>query len=239
MRVLIVGAGGHGQVIADILLQMQEDLEDVEPVGYVDDDPKLTGRRILGLPVLGTTYDFGQVEHEAVVVGVGDNATRRWLFEELRNSGERLFTARHPQAVIGRGVVLGEGTVVCAGVVVSTGCTIGANVILNTCCSISHHSRIGDHAHIAPGVRMAGEVTVGEGVFVGIGATILPRKRVGDWNVVGAGSVVCDDVADGVTVAGVPARPLEKLARKRPAADVAEGAAKEVSVQKLDVGRLK
>ncbi len=210
MRVLIVGAGGHGQVVADILLRMGESRGDVEPVGFLDDDPKLAGRSILGLPVLGTTYDIGEVEHEAVIIAIGDNETRRCLFDILRSGGERLFTARHPNTVIAPDVKLGPGSVVCAGAVVSTGSVIGANVILNTSCSVSHHSHVGDHVHVAPGARLGGEVTLGEGVLVGISATVLPRKHVGNWNTVGAGAVVCDDVPGGVTVAGVPARPLER-----------------------------
>jgi len=206
VRILIVGAGSHAQVVADILLRMKERGDAVVPVGYVDDNPALAGQKRLGLPVLGTTGDVGKLAHDAVVVGVGDNDKRMQLFDKLRQSGERFFTARHPQSVVAPDVVLGEGTMVSAGVVVNTGSTVGANVILNTSCSVDHHNRIGDHVHIAPGVRLGGEVVVAEGALVGIGATVTARRRVGVWSVVGAGSLVHHDVPDGVVSVGSPAR---------------------------------
>lgn len=209
MRVLIVGAGGHAQVVADILLRMRDCGEAVEPVGYVDDNQSLAGQTLLGLPVLGTTSDIGKLAHDAVVVAVGDNATRRRLFDRLRQTGEQFVTVRHPQAVVAPDVTIGVGTMVCAGVVINPGAVIGLNVILNTSCSIDHHNRIGDHVHIAPGVHLGGEVVVGEGALVGIGATVTPRLRIGAWSVVGAGSLVHHDVPDGVKVVGNPAHILE------------------------------
>jgi len=81
-----------------------------------------------------------------------------------------------------------------------------ADILLNTGCTIDHHNRIGDHAHIAPGVHLGGQVEIGQGALVGIGATVLPQRRIGAWSVVGAGAVVADDVPDNATVIGVPAR---------------------------------
>jgi sugar O-acyltransferase (sialic acid O-acetyltransferase NeuD family) len=205
-RVLIVGAGGHAQVVADILLRMRDCGEAVEPVGYMDDNQALAGQMYLGLPVLGTTSDIGKLAHDAIVVAVGDNDIRRRLFDRLRQAGERFVTACHPQAVIAPDVTIGAGTMVCAGVIINPGAAIGANVILNTSCSIDHHNRIGDHVHIAPGVHLGGEVAVGEGTMVGIGATVMGRRRIGTWSVVGAGSLVTHDVPDGVKVVGNPAR---------------------------------
>jgi len=206
VKVLIIGAGKHAQVVADILLRMRERGEAVEPVGYVDDKPALAGQEILGLRVLGTTGEVGRLAHDAVVVAIGDNATRRRLFEQLRQAGERFITARHPQTVVAPDVVLGEGTMVSAGVVVNTGSVVGANVILNTSCSVDHHSRVGDHVHVAPGVRLGGQVVVADGALVGIGATVVARRRIGAWSVIGAGALVHHDVPDGAVSVGHPAR---------------------------------
>lgn len=206
MRVLIVGAGGHAQVVADILWRMHEADPDIAPVGYLDDDPALSGLRLLDLPVLGPVAGLPSVAHDAVVVGIGDNRTRQVLFEVLQGQGERVFTARHPSAVVAPSATVGPGSMICAGVVVGTGATVGANVLLNTSCSVDHHNRIGDHVHVAPGVHLGGEVAVGEGAFLGIGSTVVPRRTIGAWAFVGAGSVVTKDIPAGATAMGVPAR---------------------------------
>ncbi|MCG3209568.1 MAG: putative acetyltransferase EpsM [Anaerolineae bacterium] len=207
MKILILGAGGHAQVVADILLARQQAGDPaLELAGFLDDDPALHGRTILGRPVLGPISACAALPHEAIIIGIGHNPTRTRLAEQLQAAGEQLITAIHPTAVIGADVAIGPGCVICAGVIVNTGTKIGANVILNTGCTVDHHNIIGPHAHIAPGVHLGGDVNIGPGTLVGIGATILPQQTVGAECTVGAGSVVINSVPDGVTVAGVPAR---------------------------------
>jgi sugar O-acyltransferase (sialic acid O-acetyltransferase NeuD family) len=211
MRIVIIGAGQHSQVMADILLRMQENGESLDLAGYLDDDPLLTGLDILGFPVLGGTDDLIAVEHDAIIAAIGDNHTRSRMFDRFLESGERFFVAKHPRAIIAPDVRLGEGSMVCAGVVVNTGTIIGRNVILNTGCTVDHHSQIGCHVHIAPGVHIAGEVTVGEGALIGIGATVMPGRRIGAWSVVGAGALVHEDIPDRVVALGVPAKVRRSL----------------------------
>ena len=210
MRVVVVGAGGHGQVVADVLLSSRRQGSDWEPVGYVDDNPALFGCKFLGLPVLGRVESLGLLPHDGVVVAIGDNDRRRSVFSLLEQRGERFVIARHPSAVISADVEIGPGTMICAGVVVNPGTTIGSNVILNTGCSIDHHNRIGDHVHVGPGVHTGGAVTVGTGSLVGIGSTIMPGRTIGANSVVGAAALVQRDVADATVVVGVPARPVRK-----------------------------
>jgi sugar O-acyltransferase (sialic acid O-acetyltransferase NeuD family) len=208
MRVLIVGAGGHGQVVADILLAAMRRGSDVQPRGYLDHDQALWNRLLLELPVLGSVDDCARFYHDAVIVGVGDNLARRGLFEYLTKCGERFVTALHPSAVLSSSCEIGQGTVIAPNVVVNTGARVGENVILNTSCTVDHHNEIADHAHIAPGVRLGGQVSIGQGALIGIGATVMPRCRVGAWSIVGAGAVVTEDLADGVVAIGSPARTL-------------------------------
>lgn len=205
LQVLIIGAGGHGQVVADILLRMGEAGRPLQPVGYVDDDPALAGAVRLGLPVLGATADLERIPCDAVIVAIGQNAIRARFFSTLAEDQRPVATAIHPSAVLAPDVIVGPGTVVCAGVVVNPGARIGANVILNTGCTVDHHCVVGDHAHIAPGVHMGGEVVVGEGALVGIGATVLPGCTVGAWSVVGAAALVHRDLSAHCLAYGVPA----------------------------------
>lgn len=210
IRVLILGAGGHGQVVADILLQASKAGTNYQPIGFLDDNPDLVGRTLLGLPILGTISQLKDFDHDAVIIAIGDNRTRARIFASVWAQGEHIVNAVHPAAVLAPDVRLGQGVVICAGVVVNTGTILGHNVILNTGCTVDHHNRIGDHAHIAPGAHLGGNVTIGEGVLIGIGAVVIPQRTVGDWSVVGAGSVVTKDIPAHVTAVGVPARVIKR-----------------------------
>lgn len=208
MRVLIIGAGGHAQVVADILLAMRAAGENIDVAGYLDDAPQHHGLQLLGRPVLGAIGESGEIDHDGLIVAIGNNAVRRELFLRFQEQGERLVVACHPRATLAPDVTVGPGTMICAGAIVNTGAAIGPNVILNTGCTVDHHNRIGAHTHIAPGAHLGGDVTVGEGTLVGIGAIVLPQTMIGDRVVVGGGAVVRRTVADDLTVAGVPARPI-------------------------------
>jgi sugar O-acyltransferase (sialic acid O-acetyltransferase NeuD family) len=210
INVLILGAGGHGHVVADILLQTNQARADCKVVGFLDDDPALADTAILGLPVLGAIAQIGEFNHDAVIIAVGDNRVRARLFQLLRAQGKRMVNAIHPSAVLAPNVRLGEGVMICAQVVVNTSTVIGDTVILNTGCTVDHHNAIGAHAHIAPGVHLGGNVSIGDGALVGIGAAVIPGRSIGDWAVIGAGAVVIKDVPAHTTAVGVPAQVIKQ-----------------------------
>jgi len=204
--ILIIGAGGHGQVVADIFRARHASLLISDDVGFLDDDPERFGGGVTGGTVLGTLAEMTRIPHDAVIVAVGENAIRARIFRRVLEAGERIAIAEHPRSVVAEDVTLGSGSMVCAGAIVNTGASIGRNVIVNTAATVDHHAVIGDHVHLAPGVHLGGEVIVEEGALVGIGAIVLPRVRIGAWSTVGAGAVVTADVPPAVTVMGVPAR---------------------------------
>lgn len=213
MKVVVVGAGGHGQVVADIFRAAARAGALERAVGYVDDRRSLDGQLLSGARVLGTIASLHDIPHDAVVVAIGDNRTRERLSRALAVPGERFVVAKHPSTVVSEDVSIGPGSMLCAGAIVNTGSSIGCGVILNTGCTVDHHSAIGDFVHIAPGVHMGGEVTVGARAFVGIGAVILPGLTIGEGSIVGAGAIVTRDVAPGVTVVGCPAKPISRTLR--------------------------
>ena len=201
-KVLILGAGGHGLVVADILQYRR----DVEVIGFLDDKKELAGSSLLSLPILGRLADVSRIPHDTVMVAIGDNRCRQKVVRWLKNQGICFCQAIHPFSNIGSLVQIGPGTCICSGAVVGPGSNVGAQVILNTLCSVDHHNVIGDYVHVAPGAHLGGNVRIGEGTLVGIGACVLPGIRIGAWSVIGAGSVVNRDIGDGVVVWGNPGR---------------------------------
>jgi len=167
MNVIIVGAGGQGRVIADAIQCSSRNNSPLSLGGFLDDNPGLETRESTRPRILGRIADIHRVPHDAVVVGIGDNATRRRLFVDLEAQGENIIYIVHPDAVVAGDVLIGRGTVIFAGVVVNAGSFIGSNVILNTGCTVDHNAKIESHVHICPGVHLAGGITVGEGAFVG------------------------------------------------------------------------
>lgn len=211
MDCVIIGAGGHGRVVLDIM--QREGRHHV--VGFLDSNPELHGRRMDGLPVLGGLELLGQLSQKKVrgaIVGIGDNGTRRGFCDQVQQAGFELVSAIHPSANVAGNVSLGRGVVVAAGALVCAHCQIGDAVILNTGCIVDHETMIGTACHICPGVRIAGRVSIESGAFIGIGATIVQRVRVGHDAVVGAGAVVLKDVQPMSTVVGLPARQIKSLA---------------------------
>jgi len=209
---VIVGAGGHGRVVLDILRSGGH----YHIAGFLDSNRRLHGRRMDGLPVLGDMTCLPALWNRGVrraVVAIGDNGVRRAFALRLDSAGFELVNAIHPSAHLARNVNLGTNVVIAAGALVCAHCQIGDSVILNTGCIVDHESMIGTAVHVCPGAKLAGRVTVESGAFVGIGATVLQGVRIGCEAVVGAGAVVIRDVPPMTTVVGVPARVIRPLSQ--------------------------
>lgn len=202
MDILIIGSGGHAKVVADILLLT----EGATPLGFIAKDSAYEGGGPFGLPLLGDDESVSDITHDGAVLAIGENGLRKRLYDLYSGQGETLISTIHPSAVIAADAVIEPGCMICAGVVVNSGCRIRANTILNTGCTVDHDCDVGPHAHIAPGVNLAGDVNVNEGAFVGIGACAIQGVSIGAWSTVGAGGAVVENVPPQCTVVGVPAR---------------------------------
>ena len=211
-RVVVVGAGGHGHVVVDALRAAARAGAMLEIAAVVDDRAALHGTTIAGAPIAGDVAMLPSIPHDAIVVAVGDNTARKRLQQALASQGETVTVVCHPAAVISTEAVLEDGAVVCAGAIVGPLARIGAGAIVNTGAQVDHHCIIGPFAHLAPGTTLAGAVTIGAETLVGIGASVLPGVRIGSRSVIGAGTLVIKDVADDVTVVGVPGRVVERVA---------------------------
>jgi len=206
-QLIIIGAGGHGRVCAEIAVRCGYTV-----TGFCD--PALTvGEAVNGVPVIAT--DDGALLADwsngpQLFVALGDNARRIEVGELAQQKGITLATLVDPSAIVAASAGIGAGCVLMANVVINANARIGAHCILNTACTIDHDGDLADGVQIGPGVHAAGDVTFGECSLAGVGASLIPGVRVGREAIVGAGAVVTTDVADGVTVAGIPARPIRR-----------------------------
>jgi len=204
VRVVIVGAGGQGQVVADILA-VAGDASGLRAMGFVDDALERVGATVLGLPVLGRLEALTRLPHDAVVVAIGDNAVRARVSLALEASGERLVGVRHPFSSIAASAQIGPGCMISAGAVITPSARLGRGVLVNTHASIDHGTIVDDFAHVACGAVIGGAASIGARALIGIGASVMSGRRVGADTVVGAGALVQRDLPDGVVAYGVPA----------------------------------
>jgi sugar O-acyltransferase (sialic acid O-acetyltransferase NeuD family) len=206
--VVFYGSGGHGKVIADIVRKEGS----FELVGFIDDNPKRKGMRVLDIPILGGKEVLLGLFHRGInyaIVAIADNKIREEKVHLLSQYKFKFAKAIHPGAHIGSDVEIGDGSVVMAGAVINPDVKLGRHVIVNTQAVVEHDNRIGDFVHISPAAVLAGGVELGSRIQVGMGACVRQNLHVADGSMIGAGAVVVSDVAAGVTVVGIPAKVLK------------------------------
>lgn len=201
-QVIVIGAGGHGKVIADIVRSSGDTV-----LGFLDDSLN-PPESVCGIPVLGKTENYANYPDAQFVIAIGNGSVRRQI--ALRLDGVKWYTAIHPSATVSSmGTSVGEGTVIMAGAVVNPCAVIGRHCIINTKASVDHDNRIGDYTHISVGATLAGTVTVGNTVWVGAGAVISNNLSVCDGCMIGTGAVVIRSIEETGTYVGVPARKIK------------------------------
>ncbi|MBN9600239.1 MAG: acetyltransferase [Afipia sp.] len=202
-RLAIVGAGGHGRVVADSATELGWSVEFF--------DETRTGR-VRDWDVVGKFANLLQraQEFDGVIVALGDNRTRMDCLNRLRGVSAPLVTIIDPTARVSRRAMIGEGSFLAAGSIVNVAADIGAGCIINTGASVDHDCRIGEGVHLSPGVHLSGTVEIGACSWLGTGSSVRHNIRIGANVIAGVGSVIVKDVEDGCVVIGVPARPMEK-----------------------------
>lgn len=196
MKLTIIGASGHGKVVADIAK-----LSGYDEIEFLDDDEKL--RYCSSYPVVGKTDKALEIDND-VFIGIGNASIRKKFQEQLRNKS--LVTLIHPDAVIADDVNIGTGTVIMAGVIINSGAKIGNGVIINTCSSVDHDCIVDDYVHVAVGAHLCGTVNVGESTWIGAGVIVSNNVNICGNCTIGAGAVVIKDIEEEGTYIGVPVR---------------------------------
>ncbi len=209
MDVIILGAGGHGKVVLDILRTQGEH----RPIGFIDADPSLVGQVVGGLPVLGPINLLSKLKQQKIkgaIVAIGDNRARRSCAAVVREHGLELINAIHPSATLSSTSKIGRNVVIAPKAAICTESSIADSVIINTAAVVDHESQIGEAVHVCPGAHIAGRVRVEAGAFIGLGANVIQCLTIGEDATIGAGAVVIRDVPAGATAVGVPARIIKQ-----------------------------
>lgn len=211
---LVVGAGGFArETLAAI-----EAVNTVEPcfavTGVLDDDPRLEGRRLNGVPILGPIALLAEHDDCEVVVCTGnprDYASRRRIVARLGLTKDRFATVVHPAAALAAHTEIGVGSVVLAGTVATHGVRLGEHVALMPGVLLTHDDVVADFATLASAVCLGGGVTVGEGAYLGAGALVREGIRIGAWSQLGMGSLLLKDQPDRSLWFGRPARHVREV----------------------------
>ncbi len=198
-RLIIIGAGGHGKVIADNALK-----NGYFNINFVDDHAMGT---CMGFPIIGTSAEINHLNDGKTdfVIGVGNNDLRKRIAEKYDVNWVTLI---HPSAQIAVNTSIGKGTVVMAGTIINAGATVGEHCIINSGAIVEHDNLIGDYVHISPRAALGGTVRVGDLTHIGIGAVVKNNIAVCDHCVIGAGAVVVKEIKDRGTYVGVPSRKI-------------------------------
>lgn len=204
-NLLILGASGHGKVVADIAVKMEK----WDNISFIDDNQSI--QSLMGFDVIGNTNDISKYLNDyEIFVAIGNNKIRKKLHEKIESLGGIIPILIHPDATIGNDVVLCPGTVVMARAVINSGTFIGKGCIINTGAVVEHDNKLGDFVHISPGVNLAGSVTVGNCTWFGIGSVASNNLSITSNCMIGAGAVVTKNINKPGTYIGIPARRISE-----------------------------
>lgn len=196
--VVIVGASGHGKVVADIVLKSGDKV-----FGFLDDNLKV-GNFFCGFPVLGSTDDWIKVQEKSFIIAIGNPEIREALSQKIR---AEFYTAIHPSAQISLlDIHIEEGTTIMANAVINSGAYVGRHCIINSAAVVEHDNHISDFVHISVGAKVAGTVNIGARTWIGMGACINNNLSICSDCMVGAGAVVVKSIERSGIYIGIPAK---------------------------------
>jgi sugar O-acyltransferase (sialic acid O-acetyltransferase NeuD family) len=206
-NLIIIGAGGHGKVVADCARATEQ----FDNIQFLDGKyPELL--QVASWDIVGNQNDYAVFDNTNTwyFVAIGSNTTRHKWQQTLLVNGHKVATLVHPNACVAQDVVIGQGTLILAGCVINILSEIGEGCIINTGTTIDHDCSIGEFSHLAPGVSLAGAVKLGVEAFIGVGSNVIQCLSIGDKSTIGAGSTVLQNIPANVTAVGTPAKVIKQ-----------------------------
>ncbi len=207
-KLLVIGAGGHGKVVADAAAASKE----FQDIAFLDDryNENEISKKILDWQVLGSIDEIRsptiKEEYRSAFVAIGDSRLRIKIINRLKELNYDLPVIKHPNSWISKYSQIGEGSIILSSSNLQTSSIVGMGSILNTGCIVEHDVVLDDGVHICPGAAIAGNSKIGKNSWIGIGSSVKEKIIIGSNVTVGAGSVVVRDIPDNVIAKGVPAK---------------------------------
>lgn len=202
-KVIFVGAGEYAESVYDSMAKEEYDL-----IGFVDEYKN--GYHI-GKPILAATIEeVSNFRDYAYFISIGDTEPRKRQFELVKRLGLETINIIDKTALISGSVKIGTGNFIGKMVVINIGTVIGDNNMMNSKSLIEHHCTIMNHTRIATATVMNGDVVVEDGVYLGSMACCIGQQRLGEFSIIGAGSVVLGDIEPYCTAVGVPAKVIKR-----------------------------
>jgi sugar O-acyltransferase (sialic acid O-acetyltransferase NeuD family) len=206
-NLIVVGAGGFCKDVIFIVERINQVAPTWNLVGFLDDNPNLTGRVIDGYTVLGTTELSARYSGAYFICAFGSPIVRKHVVEKLGNV--KFATLIDPDVIISKTVSVGEGTILSSGDIIVVDVSLGKHVMVNLGCTVGHDAVLHDYATLCPGVNVSGHTELGECCEIGTGSQIIQGKKIGVNAIVGAGATVVKDIPANCTAVGCPAKPIK------------------------------
>jgi len=207
---VIIGAGGFGREVHDIVEAVNAETDIFDFRGFVDGHvarPELLADRG---PVLGGDEVLQTLPpNTQYVISIADARIRRSIDQSATMLGLQAAVLVHPAATKGmHHVEIGPGSIICSHVSLTTDITLGRHVHLNLNATVGHDTVLKDYVTVNPGATISGNVVLEEGVMIGTGASVNQGMTVGMESVIGAGAAVVRSIPAGVTAVGIPAKAI-------------------------------
>jgi len=205
-KLIIIGAGGHGRVVADCA-----ELNGYREIEFLDDcypERTTTGK----WQVIGKVSDWQKyLNNTDFIVAFGNNVLRSKTISLLQKNDINLISLIHPKAVLSTDIILGQSCVVLANAVINIGSTVNDGCIINTSATVDHDCHLAKCVHISPGANIAGGVKVGAFSWIGIGSAVIEYISLGINTKTGAGAVITAPTDENALYVGIPAKKIKSL----------------------------
>jgi len=211
--IVIIGAGGFGREVAQLIENINANEKTWNLLGFIDETFEKQGTVINGYTVLGDLKWFENANKDNLwtVCAIGNPKDKYNLIAKASEYNINYANLIHPNAIISKYAEIGIDCIICCNSFISTNTKIGSHISINPGCGIGHNTIINDYASIYWSVILSGNVCINEGCEIGSMADVLPKITVGKWSIIGAGAVVACDIPENCTAVGVPAKPIKKL----------------------------